>query len=128
MRNPRLFAFALLFVPLIGWTEGAVKSLDCEVRVSCDEAARCEDASRAVAFRMEPIELDDQWRGRYTIRYDGTEAPMEGVSELGPFVWAIGAERHVLAISSESRWLWHVLTTEPVPASSIHFMDCEFQG
>jgi len=117
---------SLLTASAVG--EGAVRTLDCHVERICDAAGICQDADGDVAFSLEPVELDAGGGGRYTIRYDETEAPMQSLSDLGPFVWTHADQRHVLIVSSETEWLWHELSILPEPAATIRYLRCEFQG
>lgn len=76
---------------------------------------------------MEPEQLEAGGSGSYRMLYDGTEATMRAMSDLGPFFWSNGDERHALMISSASEWLWHRLTTRPDPVATVRFMRCSFQ-
>jgi len=113
-----------VLVPGIAAAEGAVKNLACTLERVCDAAGACEDASGELGFRMAPISLAPGGAGSYKISYGDVEADMQAGSELGPFYWNVGAERHALLISSETRWLWHTLTVEPAPAATIRFLVC----
>jgi hypothetical protein len=104
--------------------EGAVKHLACTLERVCDAAGRCEDASGELAFTMAPISLAPDGAGSYTISYADVEADMQARSELGPFYWNVGAERHALLISSETQWLWHTLTLQGAPVATIRFLVC----
>lgn len=127
MRRRWCLGIALL-MPLAASSEGAVKTLDCTVERVCDASGHCRDATGETEFRMDPVELDAEGRGRYTISYDETEAEMNAQSEFGPFFWRVGSERHALIVSSESHWLWHQLSVDPDPVATIRFLACEFQG
>ena len=119
-----LVVFCCALVPGMAAAEGAVKNLACTLERVCDAAGACEDASGELSFRMAPISLATDGAGSYKISYGDAEADMQAGSELGPFYWNVGAERHALLISSETRWLWHTLTVEPAPAATIHFLVC----
>lgn len=107
-----------------GWGEGAVRLFDCTVVQVCDAAGNCEAATDAVTFRMEPVQVDQDGSGRYELQYGDTETAMSSVSDIGPFVWTVGDERHALLASSETSFLWHLLTLDPVPAATVRFLTC----
>ena len=111
-------------LPNAGWGEGAVRLLDCTVVQVCNAAGSCEAASGAVAFRMEPVQVGQDGSGRYELHYGETEAAMDALSDVGPFVWTVGEERNTLLASSETQFLWHRLTLDPVPAATVHFLTC----
>lgn len=117
----------LSLAPSLLFAEGAVKLLDCEITRVCDASGVCEAASDETGFRMEPIELGAAGAGRYSLSYGGTQVEMQAMSDTGPFLWNRGSERHALLASSETGWLWHQLTLEPSPGSTIRFMSCSFQ-
>lgn len=116
-----------LLLPGLAAAEGAVKLLDCEIVRSCDAAGRCRAVEERAEFRMEPEQLEAGGVGTYRIRYADKQAEMQALSDLGPFFWSIGDERHALLISSASQWLWHRLTTAPDPVTTVRFMRCSFQ-
>jgi hypothetical protein len=111
-------------LPVAGWGEGAVRLFDCTVVQVCDAAGNCEAATAAVAFRMEPVQVDQDGSGRYELQYADTKTAMSSVSHIGPFVWTVGEERHALLASSETNFLWHRLTLDPVPAATVRFLTC----
>jgi hypothetical protein len=113
-------------LPVAGWSEGAVRSLDCTVASVCDAAGRCEADSGEVLFRMEPVDTASDGSGRYLLRYGDTEAEMDALSDAGPFVWTVGSERDALLASSDTEFLWHRLTLDPAPAATIRFLSCTF--
>jgi hypothetical protein len=117
----------LWLAPSILPAEGAVKLLDCEITRICDAAGACTAGRDEVSFRMEPIELGAAGAGRYSLGYGGTQVEMQAMSDTGPFLWNRDSERHALLASSETGWLWHQLTLEPSPGSTIRFMSCSFQ-
>jgi len=124
-QSPLLLLIACCaLVPGIAAAEGAVKILACTLARICDGAGVCEDASGELGFRMAPISLAPGGAGSYKINYEDVEADMQAGSELGPFYWNVGAQRHALLISSETRWLWHTLSVEPAPAATIRFLVC----
>ena len=114
----------LALMPNAVWGEGAVRLLDCRVAQACNAAGSCQAASGAVAFRMEPVQVGLDGSGRYQLHYGDTEAAMDALSDVGPFVWTVGEERHTLLASSETNFLWHRLTLDPVPAGTVHFLTC----
>lgn len=119
-----LSAFGCLALQHAGWGEGAVRLLDCRVVRVCDAAGNCEAATDAVAFRMEPVQVGQDGSGRYELQYGDTETAMNSGSEIGPFVWTVGEERHTLLASSETNFLWHRLTLDPLPAATVRFLTC----
>jgi len=119
-----LMTLCCALMPGIAAAEGAIKNLACTLERVCDAAGGCEDASGEHSFRMAPISLAPDGAGSYKISYGDVEADMQAGSELGPFYWNVGAQRHALLISSETRWLWHTLTVEPAPAATIRFLVC----
>ena len=104
--------------------EGAVRRLQCSTERVCDAAGSCVSETGEATFLIEPVEVDAAGAGRYTISFAQAQAPMLAQSELGPFLWTLGTQRHALIISSETQWLWHTLDTAPVAAASIRFMQC----
>jgi hypothetical protein len=76
---------------------------------------------------MDPVALTPGGAGRYMLTYGDTEAEMDALSELGPFVWTVGSARHALIVSSETQWLWHELVLGAKPQASIRFLNCSFQ-
>ncbi|HSC14879.1 MAG TPA: hypothetical protein VLI71_07160 [Gammaproteobacteria bacterium] len=106
------------------WSEGAVRLLDCTIEQVCNAAESCQAASGAVAFRMEPVQIGEDGSGRYELHYGETEAAMNSLSDVGPFVWTVGEERRTLLASSEMNFLWHRLTLDPVPAATVRFLTC----
>jgi hypothetical protein len=123
-----LLAFAVFAVPVgMALAEGAVRVLNCTVTQTCDGVGKCAAATDVVTFRMEPIEIEPDGSGRYTLRYGDVQAAMMASSDLGPYVWSVGQERHALLVSSEHDFLWHRLVVEPVPAATVRFLKCEFR-
>jgi hypothetical protein len=111
-------------LPTAVWGEGAVRLFDCTVVRICDAAGNCEPAADAVAFRMEPVQVDPEGSGRYDLEYGDTQTAMSSVSDIGPFVWTVGEERHTLLASSETNFLWHRLVLDPLPAATVRFLTC----
>lgn len=106
--------------------EGAVRRLDCVSAQVCDAAGECEPDSLPIAFRLEPTETAADGSGRYTMVYGDTRAAMQALSDIGPFHWTAGSERHTLVASSETQFLWHRLVIEPAPAATVRFLICAF--
>jgi hypothetical protein len=77
-----------------------------------------------VTFRIRPSKVDKGGAGRYQIQYEGKDLPMNALSDVGPFVWSRGDERHTLLASSETEFLWHRLTLGPVPVAAVRFLSC----
>jgi hypothetical protein len=122
-----LLAFGLL-VSAPALTEGAVKLLECSIASVCDGQGQCSPGSGQAAFRMEPLQVEAGGAGTYTIIYGDTKAEMNAMSEVGPFIWTVEAERHTLVVSSRTDWLWHQLASGPTPAATVRFLsDCSFQ-
>ena len=109
------------------WAEGAVKQLDCEIRVVCDSGGNCRQGTGHVAFRMEPVRLDSGGRGDYRLRYGELQADMTALSDAGPFFWTLEQQRNALMPSSETDWLWHQLQLGQTVNSQIRFLECAFQ-
>jgi hypothetical protein len=122
-----LRAFCLLLLPNLGWAEGAVRVLDCEVTQTCDASGACAMASERVSFRMTPENLREDGSGQYQISYRNVQAGMEARSYAGPFYWTSGTEQNTLLASSETLFLWHRLTVNPAPDASVNFLNCTFQ-
>ena len=114
----------LALMPNAVWGEGAIRVIDCTITRLCDAAGSCQAAAGAVAFRMEPVQLDKDGAGRYQLRYGETQAQVNALSDIGPFVWTVGEERHTLLASSETNFLWHRLTLAPAPAATVRFLTC----
>lgn len=114
----------VLLVPVGAWPEGAVRHFDCSVARVCDAAGACEKGSGQVTFRMEPVETGADGSGNYALSYFDTEASMQALSAAGPFFWTVGEERDALLASSETQFLWHRLTLDPVPEATIRFLTC----
>ena len=128
--RPLAAAFASIFavsLPGTALPEGATKLLDCDITRVCDAAGLCEPASGHVAFRMQPTELEAAGAGHYTLDYGDVEAEMQAMSDLGPFLWTVGTQRHALIVSSATQWLWHELDVDPQPEATIRFLACSFQ-
>ncbi|MGD8340512.1 MAG: hypothetical protein PVH89_06990 [Gammaproteobacteria bacterium] len=109
------------------WAEGAAKLLDCEVVRICDALGDCQPGSGQARFRMEPQELEPSGAGSYRIVYGDTDAPMQAMSEAGPFFWVVGSERDALMPSSETEWLWHQLELAAAPVATVRFLVCSLQ-
>jgi hypothetical protein len=107
--------------------EGATKLLDCMVARVCDASGNCEAASGQMVFRMDPIAIEAGGAGRYTLSYGEIEVESEAMSDLGPFFWTVGRQRHALIISAETQWLWHELELGPKPEATIRFLSCSLQ-
>ena len=123
-----LLAAAMFALPAgFAHAEGAMRLLDCTVVQACDGAGKCAAAADVVKFRMEPIEVRPDGSGRYTLRYGDVQAAMTASSDIGPYVWSVGQERHALLVSSEHDFLWHRLVLEPAPAATVRFLRCEFR-
>ena len=106
--------------------EGAVRVLDCTVAQQCDARGECEATTRRVTFTMEPQDREEGGATRYALGYDQVRAEMRALSDIGPFLWASPQERNTLLASSDTHWLWHRLTLDPVPAATVSFLVCTF--
>lgn len=124
---PLLAASMVTLLPNAIRAEGAVRVLACNTVRVCDAAGSCELAAGATRFRMEPQALDPTGAARFALRYDDVRADMSAMSDVGPFFWSAGTERHALLVSSETQWLWHRLTLEPTPAATVAFLECSFE-
>jgi hypothetical protein len=119
------FAFGLAaLLPTLVCGEGAVRLLDCSITRVCDAGGSCTAASDDVTFSMQPIESRADGSGRFQLHYGNTDAPMDALSDAGPFVWNVGAERNALLVSSETQFLWHRLTLDPMPTATVSFLRC----
>lgn len=77
---------------------------------------------------MEPIQVGAGGVGTYTLIYGDIEVSMNAMSEVGPFIWTVEAERNALIVSSRTDWLWHQLVSGPRPSATVRFLsDCSFQ-
>lgn len=126
---PRAVATLLLgaSLPAVAVAEGAVKVLACEVTQQCDADGQCEPRPQSREFHMEPISLNADGSGQFTLQYDGNAVPMQALSEAGPFVWNEGQHRHTLLASSETQFLLHTLSLTDKPSATIQFMTCSFR-
>jgi hypothetical protein len=70
------------------------------------------------------VQVGEDGSGRYELQYVDTKTAMSSVSDIGPFVWTVGEERHALLASSETHFLWHRLTLDPAPAATVRFLTC----
>ena len=114
---------ALLFVNL-AFAEGAVRQLDCISNKVCDGNGNCQAESKDRLFRMEPVKLESDGSGQYRMYYQDTESDMYAVTEAGPFFWQQGSQRNTLLVNSETSFLWHKLQMDPVPQTSIYYLNC----
>jgi len=94
--------------------------------MSCDAGCACMTVSGKVSFRMEPLDIGSDGAGHYKLSYRGKQAKLEALSNIGPFYWSDGTERHTLLISSEHQFLWHRLRMDPAPEASIYFLTCNY--
>ena len=76
---------------------------------------------------MEPVEIAAGGAGSYQISYGDVQASMQAMSDIGPFVWTAGSERHALIASSDTEWLWHELALGAAPRATVRFLSCTFQ-
>ncbi len=121
----RALGFLLLAVlPSLALAEGAVRTLDCQVRQVCDAEGACNKVSDTVQFRMAPQKLQEDGSGKYEISYAQEKAGMDALSYAGPFYWETKSEHDTLLASSETRFVWHRLVLDPTPAAKIIFLDC----
>jgi len=107
--------------------EGAVRVLDCQITRLCNTTGQCETQDGKVQFRMAPQALDASGAGQYNLQVDGIESAMQAQSEIGPFYWNTGPERHTLLASSETRFVWHTLSLAAQPEGNTRFLACTFQ-
>ena len=107
--------------------EGAVRVLDCTTSRICDAAGNCEPEAAERTFRWEPIQTQADGAGTYTLTDGDTEVPMQALSDAGPFFWSVGSQRNTLLVSSETQFVWHRLTLEPVPEGTVAFLTCAFR-
>ena len=124
---PLIAASMITLMPSAMRAEGAVRVLACNTVRVCDAAGSCELATDETRFRMEPQALDASGASRFALAYGDVRADMNAMSDVGPFIWNVGTERHALLVSSETQWLWHRLTLEPAPAATIAFLECSFE-
>ena len=76
---------------------------------------------------MQPVDAGDDGSGHYRISYADVNAEMDAQSYAGPFFWTLAKERDTLLASSETLFLWHQLTLDPVPEATIRFLTCAFR-
>ena len=119
-------ALLVTLIPAIVKAEGAVRLLDCSIVKVCDGTGECRAESRKLNFRMEPITVQSDGSGRYTLRYGTSAATMEASSTAGPFLWKVREQRNALLASSETEFLWHQLELDPTPRATIRFLKCSF--
>lgn len=117
---------ALAMIPALAKSEGDVRVLDCAFLYSCNADGLCRRASGQVSFRMQPISLNQEGAGSYTISYGKTRARMRAISRTTPYIWTVGNERDTLLANSGGDFLWHQLKLVPAPHVTIHFMKCSF--
>lgn len=111
-------------LPATAWAEGAIRVFECTTNQSCDAAGECAAAVEQASFRLEPLAVDATGAGDYQISYGDVRVEMQAFSEAGPFFWITGNERNTLLASSETEFLWHQLSIDPAPASTIRFLSC----
>jgi len=111
-------------IPVPGRAEGAVRFLDCTVMRTCDAAGVCQLDVGQTVFRIEPVDVAADGSGRYVLSYGNSQAEMQAGSAAGPFFWTAGTQRHTLIANSETLFMWHQLTLDPVPDAAIRFMTC----
>jgi len=117
----RLICF-LMLAPGMAWTEGAVRQFDCTIFRACDSSGSCTPESGKVAFRMAPVGTAPDGSGRFVITYGSASAPMQALSDSGPFHWKIGDEQNTLLLNSDHEMLWHQLNIDASAAARIQFM------
>lgn len=118
---------ALVLVPSLGRTEGAVRHLDCVIVRSCDSSGSCTAQDGKVNFSMTPVSAARDGSGRFEIRYGSVRAPMQALSDTGPFHWKIGHQHNTLLVTSEQAMLWHQLDVGGTAAASTRFLACRYQ-
>lgn len=109
------------------WAEGAHRYFDCRVTLLCNAAGVCASASEILSFHLAPLDADESGSGSYTLSYLDQEVEMRSLSYAGPYVWQIGTVRHTLLASSETKFLWHQLSLETQPTSSIRYLQCSLR-
>jgi hypothetical protein len=115
---------SVTLLPAFALAEGSVRTLNCHLTQSCDDAGACKAADQSIAFRLEPITLAADGSGHYTLHYNDQSADMQAPSEAGPFFWQQGNERNTLLVSSDSHFLWHTLTLAATPTAQVRFLTC----
>jgi hypothetical protein len=121
-----VFGFTAL-LPGVVLPEGAVRLLECTIAQACDAGGSCQPASGRVSFEMAPVDRDASGATRYALSYEDTQTEMLAMSDAGPFLWTVRDERNALLASSQTQWLWHRLSLDPLPAATIRFLTCAFR-
>lgn len=117
----------LALAPALGRTEGAVRHFDCVVVKTCDASGSCTEQNGKVTFRMTPVSSTLDGSGRFEIRYATVRAPMQALSDTGPFHWKVGTEHNTLLVTSIQGMLWHQLDVDKAEAASTRFLTCRYQ-
>jgi hypothetical protein len=117
----------LMLAPGVAWTEGAVRHFDCALVRACDSSGSCTPESGKVIFSMAPVSIAPDGSGRFEIKYGSVSAPMQALSDVGPFHWKVGDEQNTLLLNSEREMLWHQLNIGASATANVRFMTCRYQ-
>jgi hypothetical protein len=98
--------------------EGAVRHIDCTIVSVCDNSGSCTLQSGKVIFRLAPIA---------TAPDGSVSAPMQALSDAGPFHWKVGEEQNTLLLNSDREMLWHQLNIRGPLATKVRFMTGRYQ-
>lgn len=120
------FLLCTSVLPCFALAEGAIRVLECRHIKNCDASATCKPAEADTVFQMEPKTLADDGSGRFIIHYNGQQSDMTALSYVGPFFWTAASGMNTLLASSETRFLWHTLTLDPVPNATFRILECQF--
>jgi len=117
---------ALAALPLMAKAEGAMREFDCVAARYCTETGDCVPSDRAILFRLEPQNIDQDGAGTYLISYGDVTTEAHQTGAIGPILWAEGAnDKQSLMPLSEGRLLWHRLDLAKAPESRVIFLNCE---
>jgi hypothetical protein len=121
------FICVLMLAPGMALAEGAVRQFDCTIVRTCDSSGSCIPESGKVTFSMAPVSTAPDGSGRFEIKYGSVIAPMQALSDAGPFHWKVGDEQNTLLLNSELEMLWHQLNIGASAAARVRFMTCRYR-
>ena len=113
-----------MLTPGLGLAEGAVRQFDCAIVRSCNNSGACTPHSGKMTFSMAPVSTAQDGSGRFEIKYGSVRAPMQSLSDVGPFHWKVGEEQNTLLLNSEREMLWHQLNIGTSATATVLFMTC----
>jgi hypothetical protein len=114
---------ALLPTPL--FAEGATQSMICGLDTLCASFGRCFEHNSSAIFVIEPVSVDADGAGDYTINRGDDTFPMRNVTGTGPMIWSEApGDREVILLTGENTILWQRFKGE-TNTSEIAFLTCE---